>query len=73
MSRLVSLLLAVLLGLAIGFVLWGDRSERAAAPDDWVARIGDRYISVEEFAEELRLRGGNHRGTRRPPGGNYWL
>lgn len=62
MSRLVSLLLAVLLGLAIGFVLWGDRSERISAPDDWVARIGDRYIGAEEFAEELRLRGGNRPG-----------
>lgn len=62
MSRLVSLLLAVILGLAIGFVLWGDRSERADAPEDWVARIGDRYIGAEEFAEELRLRGGTRPG-----------
>lgn len=62
MSRLVSLLLAVLLGLAIGFVLWADRSEQARAPDDWVARIGDRYIGAEEFGEEMRLRGGNRPG-----------
>ena len=62
MSRWVSLLLAVLLGLAIGFVIWANRSERAAAPDDWVARIGDRYISADEFAVELRLRGGSRPG-----------
>ena len=59
MLRALSLPVALLVGLAIGYALWGGRSAPPTAPDDWVARIGDRYISADEFGEEMRLRGGN--------------
>jgi len=62
MSRWLSLMLAMLVGLAIGFIVWADRTERPAEPDDWVARVGDRYISAEEFEREIELRGGNRPG-----------
>lgn len=62
MSRALTLPIALLAGLAIGYALWGGGSEQPTAPDDWVARIGDRYIGADEFAEEMRLRGGNRPG-----------
>src|SRR6056297_2619953 len=58
----VALLIVLLTGVAIGYAVWGDRSDSTGAPDEWVARIGDRYISAEEFGEEMRLRGGNRPG-----------
>ena len=62
MSRALTLLIAMLVGVAIGYAFWGGRSDQPTAPDDWVARIGDRYISAEEFGQEIRLRGGNRPG-----------
>lgn len=63
MSKTIAALL-LLAGFAAGVstaALW-PRWTTVQAPDDWVARIGDSYLTRAEFIEEMRLRGGNMPG-----------
>lgn len=58
---------ALAAGLVSGFVVGLVAapmlmSDGGSAPDDWVARAGDRYISREEFITEMELRGGMRPG-----------
>lgn len=44
-----------------GFVAgqwWQQPAEAPYAPDDWLARVGDEYITREEFVAEMERRGG---------------
>lgn len=59
-----------LLGAALGGLgvfLWLDRDapEAPAAPSDWVARVGDEYITRDEFVAEMARRGGMRPGQYR--------
>ena len=64
MFRWVSLLFALLLGLAIGFAVWGGPTEQQPSdePDDWLARVGSEFITAEDFVAEMERRGGQRPG-----------
>lgn len=62
-TQAVSLLVG--LGIGWGVAQWSAGREAApseAAPVDWVARIGDDYISAAEFEAEMKRRGGTRPG-----------
>jgi len=63
MNRL-SLSVALITGLLIGWLAagWWPDSERAPAPDDWIARVGEQYVTQAEFEDEMRRRGGSRPG-----------
>lgn len=55
---------ALIVGLLIGWLGasgW-PASDRAAAPNDWIARVGDQYVTQAEFEDEMRRRGGSRPG-----------
>lgn len=65
-----------LLAIGAAFVLGGlggwwlaPRGEAAQepVPERWVARIGNQYISADEFVEEMRRRGGERPGRFQEP------
>ena len=53
------------IGLASGIVIgwlaagWWPATDAATEPDDWLARVGDQYLTVDQFENEMRRRGGN--------------
>lgn len=55
---------ALIAGVGLGWFAAGhwSKPEPLAAPDDWVARIGDEYVTVDQFTDEMRRRGGHMPG-----------
>jgi len=47
-------------GIVIGWLtagLWPG-TDAAPEPDDWLARVGDQYLTIDQFENEMRRRGG---------------
>lgn len=63
--KLISAIALIAIGILIGVGaarLWPHPMERAEAPDEWLARVGDEYITPEEFDFEMERRGGRRPG-----------
>jgi len=47
-------------GIVIGWLAagWWPGTDAAPEPDDWLARVGDQYLTVDQFENEMRRRGG---------------
>ncbi len=52
-------------GVVLGYLLAGNGGGTHAAPEDWLARVGDQYISSAEFVDEIKRRGGDRSGNFR--------
>ncbi|HET9049419.1 MAG TPA: peptidyl-prolyl cis-trans isomerase [Chiayiivirga sp.] len=62
-SNVISVTIAFVVGGAVGWALaHHEAAPTTAAPDRWVARIDDRYVSAEDFIEEMRRQGGERPG-----------
>jgi hypothetical protein len=62
MNHLKSLVL-VLVGVTLGWLaamLWAG--DRESVPEDWLARVGDEYITTDDFLDEVERRGGSRTG-----------
>ncbi|MCB1559604.1 MAG: peptidyl-prolyl cis-trans isomerase [Xanthomonadales bacterium] len=61
--RLTSVIASLLLGAALGagIVWWWLKpaNDDIATPSQWVARVGDSYISVDRYRTEMQRRGGS--------------
>ncbi len=55
---------ALIVGVGLGWLAAGhwSKSNPLEPPDDWVARFGDEYVTVDQFTEEMRRRGGHMPG-----------
>lgn len=48
------------LGIVIGWLAasWWQGTDAVPEPNDWLARVGDQYLTVDQFENEMRRRGG---------------
>jgi len=62
--RLLELVVVALLAGAGGWYLGAQRagSTTGSVPDEWLARVGERYITPAEFTAEMERRGGRRPG-----------
>lgn len=51
-------------GIVIGWLAagWWPEPDAAPEPDDWLARVGNHYITQDEFVAEMERRGGRRPG-----------
>ncbi|MCB1568663.1 MAG: peptidyl-prolyl cis-trans isomerase [Xanthomonadales bacterium] len=62
-STVIAAAIAFVIGGAVGWsIAHRDEAPTTAAPERWVARIDDRYISADDFIEEMRRQGGERPG-----------
>ncbi len=64
MSRVLSIAGVLLLGLVLGYLLRGlvGVGDAEPPPDDWVARVGDEYVTRGDWESEIRMRVGTRPG-----------
>lgn len=63
--KLLGWIIALGAGIIIGYLLAGSSVSSNAAPDDWLARVDDQYITRAEFEDEINRRGGDRSGNFR--------
>ncbi len=64
MSRVVAIVGVLLLGVALGYLVRGviDAGDAEPPPENWVARVGDEYVTRGDWESEIRMRVGARPG-----------